>query len=135
MKISDSLLKKLPKVELHCHLDGSLRIETILDLAQRHNVSLPSSDASGLTKILSIGEKRGTLEEYIARFDITLSGMQTPNSLKRLAYELIEDVATENIRYIEIRYSPILHTSNGMTLEEAIISVRDGLKKVKRILV
>ncbi|MDP6034090.1 MAG: adenosine deaminase [Candidatus Marinimicrobia bacterium] len=129
MKISDSLLKKLPKVELHCHLDGSLRIETILDLARRHNVSLPSSDASGLTKILSIGKKRGTLEEYITRFDITLSVMQTRDSLKRIAYELIEDVAAENIRYIEIRYSPILHTSNGMTLEEAIFSVRDGLKK------
>ena len=129
MKISDSLLKKLPKVELHCHLDGSLRIETILDLAQRHNVSLPSSDASGLTKILSIGKKRGTLEEYITRFDITLSVMQTRDSLKRIAYELIEDVAAENIRYIEIRYSPILHTSNGMTLDEAIFSVRDGLKK------
>ena len=129
MKISDSLLKKLPKVELHCHLDGSLRVETILDLARRHNVSLPSSDASGLTKILSIGKKRGTLEEYITRFDITLSVMQTPDSLKRIAYELIEDVAAENIRYIEIRYSPILHTSNGMTLDEAIFSVRDGLKK------
>lgn len=129
MKILDSLLKKLPKVELHCHLDGSLRIETILDLAQRQNVSLPSYDASGLTKILSIGKKRGTLEEYITRFDITLSVMQTPDSLKRIAYELIEDVAAENIRYIEIRYSPILHTSNGMTLEEAIFSVRDGLKK------
>jgi adenosine deaminase len=129
MKISDSLLKKLPKVELHCHLDGSLRIETILDLAQRQNVSLPSYDASGLTKILTIGKKRGSLEDYIARFDITLSVMQTPDSLKRIAYELIEDVAAENIRYIEIRYSPILHTSNGMTLEEAIFSVRDGLKK------
>ncbi len=129
MKISDSLLKKLPKVELHCHLDGSLRVETILDLARRHNVSLPSSDASGLTKILSIGKKRGTLEEYITRFDITLSVMQTRDSLKRIAYELIEDVAAENIRYIEIRYSPILHTSNGMTLDEAIFSVRDGLKK------
>lgn len=129
MKISDSLLKKLPKVELHCHLDGSLRIETILDLAQRQNVSLPSYDASGLTKILSIGKKRGTLEEYITRFDITLSVMQTRDSLKRIAYELIEDVAAENIRYIEIRYSPILHTSNGMTLDEAIFSVRDGLKK------
>ena len=129
MKISDSLLKKLPKVELHCHLDGSLRVETILDLARRHNVSLPSSDASGLTKILTIGKKRGSLEDYIARFDITLSVMQTPDSLKRIAYELIEDVAAENIRYIEIRYSPILHTSNGMTLDEAIFSVRDGLKK------
>ena len=56
MKISDSLLKKLPKVELHCHLDGSLRIETILDLAQRHHVSLPSSDASGLRKPSQLGK-------------------------------------------------------------------------------
>ncbi|MEA1882617.1 MAG: adenosine deaminase, partial [Candidatus Marinimicrobia bacterium] len=129
MKISDSLLKKLPKVELHCHLDGCLRIKTILDLAQRHSVPLPSSEPTKLKNILSIGTKRGTLEEYIARFDITLSVMQTPEALTRIAYELIEDVATENVRYIEVRYSPILHTANGMTLEDAIISVRDGLKK------
>ena len=107
MKISDALLKKLPKVELHCHLDGSLRIESIIDLAQRHNVSLPSSNASDLKQILAIGKKRGSLEEYIARFDITLSVMQTPDALKRIAYELIEDVAAENVRYIEVRYPQI----------------------------
>ncbi len=129
MKISDSLLKKLPKVELHCHLDGCLRIQTILDLAQRHQVSLPASNPINLKKILSIGKKRGTLEEYIARFDITLSVMQTPDALTRIAYELIEDVAAENVRYIEVRYSPILHTNKGMTLEEAVESVREGLKQ------
>ena len=129
MKISDNLLKMLPKVELHCHLDGCLRINTILELAQQDNISLPSSNPTDLKKILSIGRKRGTLEEYISRFDITLSVMQTPESLKRIAYELIEDVASENVRYIEVRYSPILHTSKGMTLEEAVISVRDGLRK------
>ena len=129
MKISDSLLKKLPKVELHCHLDGCLRLETILDLAQQQKVSLPSSNPGDLKKILSIGKKRGTLEEYIARFDITLSVMQTPGALKRTAYELIADAASENIRYIEVRYSPILHTSKGMTLEDAVISVLGGLKK------
>ena len=129
MKISDSLLKKLPKVELHCHLDGCLRLETILDLAQKQKVSLPSSNPGDLKKILSIGKKRGTLEEYIARFDITLSVMQTPDALKRTAYELIADAASENIRYIEVRYSPILHTSKGMTLEDAVISVLNGLKK------
>ena len=129
MKISDSLLKKLPKVELHCHLDGCIRLETILDLAQKQKVSLPSSNPGDLKKILSIGKKRGTLEEYIARFDITLSVMQTPDALKRTAYELIADAASENIRYIEVRYSPILHTTKGMTLEDAVISVLDGLKK------
>ena len=129
MKISDSLLKKLPKVELHCHLDGCLRLETILDLAQQQKVSLPSFNPTELKKILSIGKKRGSLEEYIARFDITLSVMQTPDALKRIAYELIADAASENIRYIEVRYSPILHTGKGMTLEDAVISVLDGLRK------
>ena len=129
MKISDSLLKKLPKVELHCHLDGCLRIETILDLGQRYNVSLPASNPEDLRKFLCIGKKRGTLEEYIARFDITLSVMQTPEALTRIAFELIEDVAAENVRYIEVRYAPILHTRLGMTLEEAVEAVRDGLIK------
>ena len=129
MKISDSLLKKLPKVELHCHLDGCLRIETILDLGKRYKVPLPASNPMDLKKILSIGKKRGTLEEYIARFDITLSVMQTPESLKRIAYELIEDVAAENVRYLEVRYAPILHTSLGMTLDRAVESVRDGLNQ------
>ena len=129
MKISDKLLKELPKVELHCHLDGSLRVGTILDLASKQNIPLPSSNPHNLKKMLSIGEKRVTLEEYISRFDITLSVMQTPDSLSRIAYELIEDVASENVRYIEVRYSPILHTTRGMTLEEAITSVKNGLKK------
>jgi len=129
MKISDKLLKELPKVELHCHLDGSLRVNTIIDLANKDNISLPSSNPSDLKNMLSIGQKRVTLEEYISRFDITLSVMQTPDSLSRIAYELIEDVASENVRYIEVRYSPILHTSKGMTLEEAITSVKDGLNK------
>ena len=129
MKISDSLLKKLPKVELHCHLDGCLRIETILDLGQRYNVSLPASNPEDLIKLLCIDKKRGTLEEYIARFDITLSVMQSPEALTRIAFELIEDVAAENVRYIEVRYAPILHTRMGMTLEEAVEAVRDGLIK------
>ena len=110
-------------------MDGCLRLETILDLAQQQKVSLPSSNPADLKKILSIGKKRGSLEEYIARFDITLSVMQTPDALKRIAYELIADAASENIRYIEVRYSPILHTGKGVTLEEAVISVLNGLKR------
>jgi len=110
-------------------LDGCLRIETILDLGQRYNVSLPASNPEDLIKLLCIGKKRGTLEEYIARFDITLSVMQSPEALTRIAFELIEDVAAENVRYIEVRYAPILHTRMGMTLEEAVEAVRDGLIK------
>ena len=129
MKISDNLLKKLPKVELHCHLDGCLRVDSILDLAKKNNVVLPSSNKDTLKNQLSIGNKRVTLEEYIARFDITLSVMQTPQALERTSYELIQDVSEENVRYIEVRYSPILHTEKGMTISESVEAVRSGLKR------
>ena len=127
--INHALLNRLPKVELHCHLDGSLRPESILDEALSQGIKLPSFDLKELSTILRIGNKRGSLEDYIKLFDITLTVMQTPESLTRFAYELIEDVAKENVRYIEVRYSPILHTQNGMTLDESVESVKKGLKK------
>ena len=128
MKISTTLLKKLPKVELHCHLDGSLRIATILDLAKKNNIGLPTKNAEELKKLLCFGKNRGSLEGYLAKFEITLSVLQTPESLVRVAFELIEDVAKENIRYIEVRYSPILHTKSGMSPGESIEAVLKGLK-------
>ena len=132
MRVTRSLLQRLPKVELHCHLDGSLRVETILDLAEKDGVQLPTTDLDRLRKNLVVGEKRGSLEDYIARFDITLSVMQTPESLERCAYELIEDVAKENVRYIEIRYSPILHTQKDMTPDDSVEAVRAGLLKAEK---
>ena len=127
--ITFDLLHQLPKVELHCHLDGCLRPESILDVALKDGVELPSFDLAELTSYLKIGKKRGSLVDYIERFDITLSVMQTPESLTRFAFELIEDVAQENVRYIEVRYSPILHQQKGMTLDMAVESGKKGLKK------
>jgi len=111
MKITHALLKRLPKVELHCHLDGSLRVPTILDLAKKDKVTLTTSSSEELSKLLVIGKTRGSLEDYIKRFDITLSVMQTPQALR------------------EIRYSPILHTGKGMTMGESVEAVRNGLKR------
>ncbi|MBT7119187.1 MAG: adenosine deaminase [Candidatus Marinimicrobia bacterium] len=125
--ITYDLLHRLPKVELHCHLDGCLRPESVLDVAKIEGVKLPSFELNELSSFLKIGKKRGSLEEYLNRFDITLSVMQTPESLTRFAFELIEDVAQENVRYIEVRYSPILHQQKGMTLDMAIDSVKKGL--------
>ena len=127
--ISHELISQLPKVELHCHLDGSLRTMSILEQAEIDNVKLPFQKYKELDEYLRIGKNRGSLEDYIKRFNITLSVMQTPQSLFRFAFELIEDVAKENVRYIEVRYSPILHTKKGMTLNDAIEWVRKGLKK------
>ena len=132
MKISLDLLHSLPKVELHCHLDGSLRVESMIDQAQKDKVKLPTSDPDELRGMLAIGKKRGTLEEYIDRFELTLSTMQTHDSLVRAACELAEDAAAENVRYIEVRYSPILHTKRGMTPQESVAAVKKGLKEAEK---
>ncbi len=127
MTISKELIQALPKAELHCHLDGSLRISTILELAEKQNISLPEDNEVDLTNILIVKDRVESLEEYLKLFKITLSVMQTPESLERCSYELIEDVSRENVRYIEIRYSPILHIEKGMTMEESVEAVQRGL--------
>ena len=132
MKITPALLKRLPKVELHCHLDGSLRVPTIIDLAEKQRVELPSHNLDRLTKMLTIGKKRGTLEDYLEKFEITLSVLQTPESLIRTARELAEDADAENVRYMEIRYAPILHTAMGMTPQESVVAVRKGLMQAEK---
>ncbi len=129
MEITKELIHSIPKAELHCHLDGSLRVETIIDLAQKQNVKLPTFNKIELSKILEIRDNTGSLEDYLERFKITLSVLQTPESLTRTAYELAEDCHKENIRYLEVRYSPVLHTNNGMSLENAVDSVKYGLQK------
>ena len=115
MKITKDLLHKLPKAELHCHLDGSLRVSTILDLAAHQKVQLPADNQEDLHNILAIKGKMKNLEEYLEIFDITLSVLQTPESLTRVSYELAEDCWNDGVRYVEVRYSPILHTQKGMT--------------------
>ena len=108
--------EKLPKTDLHVHLDGSLRLATILELAEKQRVELPADDADGLRAAMHLGKNCGTLVEYLKAFDVTLRVMQTEESLRRIAYELAEDAASENVRYMEVRYSPMLHTRRGLKL-------------------
>ena len=129
MTLSKEFIQALPKAELHCHLDGSLRISTLLDLAEKQNVSLPVDNEIDLKNFLTIQDRVRSLEEYLKLFKITLSVMQPPESLERCSYELIEDVSKENILYIEIRYSPILHIEEGMTMEESVDAVQRGLNR------
>ncbi|MFQ6605570.1 MAG: adenosine deaminase [Fidelibacterota bacterium] len=132
MTITKDLVRRLPKVELHCHLDGSVRPETILDLGQKQKVPLPASTPEDMAQILKIGKNRGSLTDYLTRFPIILSVLQTPEALERVTFELIEDVARENTRYIEIRYSPILHTEWSMTMEESVMAVKRGIQRGRR---
>ena len=131
MQITDELIHTLPKAELHCHLDGSLRISTIFELADNQGVQLPSTNEKELANLLSSQDKSQNLNEYLQRFAITLSVLQTADSLERCTYELIEDVSKENIRYIEIRYSPILHSEKGLSMGESVEAVQHGLNRGK----
>jgi len=132
VKITKDLLHKLPKAELHCHLDGSLRVSTILDLAAHQKVQLPADNQEDLHNILAIKGKMKNLEEYLEIFDITLSVLQTPESLTRVSYELGEDCWNDGVRYVEVRYSPILHTQKGMTSSESIDAVKKGLDQAEK---
>ncbi len=125
-------LLELPKPELHCHLDGSLRIDTILDLAQKDKVELPSNDRDELIKAVTVRNKVKSLEEYIEKFQITLAVLQTPEALNRAAFELAQDAAAENVRHLEVRYSPILHQDRGMTPMESLDAVIAGLHRAEK---
>ncbi len=104
------VFKALPKTDLHVHLDGSLRLETILELAQAQKVELPANDLEGLRAAIGSGSNFGSLIEYLRGFGITLRVMQTEAALERIAFELAEDAHRENVRYMEVRYAPMLHT-------------------------
>jgi adenosine deaminase len=132
MEIDSKIIKAMPKTDLHVHLDGSVRLETLLELAKKQNVELPTSNNDDLKKILIPGLKCRNLEDYLRPFDVVLSVLQEEEALYRVAYELAEDAAAENIWYMEVRYSPILHTKNGMKLPAIIDAVLSGLRKAEK---
>ncbi|MDE3246469.1 MAG: adenosine deaminase, partial [Acidobacteriota bacterium] len=121
-------IQRLPKTDLHVHLDGSLRIPTILELAEEQKVKLPADSVDKLRPFVEVGEECKSLVEYLKAFDVTLSVMQTYDSLVRTAFELAEDAAKENVRYMEVRYAPILHQQKGLTLHTIVQAVLEGLK-------
>ena len=125
------VFKALPKTDLHVHLDGSLRLETILELAQAEKVELPANDVEGLRAAIGCGGNFGSLVEYLRGFGITLRVMQTEAALERIAFELAEDAHRENVRYMEVRYAPMLHTQRGLKLTKVVEAVLAGLRRAR----
>jgi len=123
-------IRTLPKAELHVHLDGSLRPRTVVDLAEAHDVEIPERDPRRLADYLYVRNAEN-LEDYLARFEVTTSVMQHAGSLERVAYELCEDAARENVRYLEIRYSPILLTEQGLPLPETVEAPLRGMERAR----
>jgi adenosine deaminase len=126
-----ALLRRLPKAELHCHLDGSVRPSTLLELGREHSVPMPANEVDALREFMIVRDARN-LEDYLTRFDITLSVMQTAEALERVAYELAEDAAAEGVRYIEMRYCPVLNTHHDLELGETVEAPLKGLERAHR---
>ena len=129
--LTRELIGRLPKAELHVHLDGSLRPDTMIDLARRQRVSLPSTEVEPLRRYMRVDDATN-LEDYLRRFDVTIPLLQTPEAIERVAYEMVEDAARDNVRYLEVRYCPELSRKQGLTLDQVIEAELRGLNHGER---
>ncbi|HEY8831009.1 MAG TPA: adenosine deaminase [Gemmatimonadaceae bacterium] len=130
LSIFSTKLRQLPKAELHCHLDGSVRPQTLLDLAREYRVPMPKQTAEELAEAMRADDAK-SLEDYLRLFDVTISVMQTADALERVAYELAEDAAEDGVRYIEVRNAPILNVVKGLTLVQAVEAPLRGLRRAE----
>src|SRR5262245_42271688 len=117
MRLTARVIERLPKTDIHCHLDGCLRPRTVLELAEQQGVKLPTRNLAELTRLLQAGKRTRNLGDYLEIFDLTLSVLQERDALTRVAYELVEDAAAENVRHLEVRFSPILHRKQKLPLD------------------
>lgn len=127
------MINKLPKIELHCHLDGSVRVDTIIDIAKKEGIKLDSYKRCDIEKLVQVPNDCTSLNEYLKRFDLPNKVMQSSENIKRITFELLEDAQKENIKYIEIRFAPLLHLQKGLSIEEVIQSAIDGINQAQRI--
>jgi adenosine deaminase len=119
------LIEAMPKAELHLHLDGSLRIDTAIELAQTRGIEAPR-DWAGMSAALIAPMPCRSQAELLRAFDLPIALMQDAEALERIAGELVETKAADGVRYVEIRWGPLLHVSGGLALADGIAAVCRG---------
>ena len=133
MKLDRSVLKAVPKVLLHEHLDGVLRPTTIIELAKSIGYKeLPSENPPALARWFHQGANQGSLPKYLEGFRHTIAVMQTEEALERVAYEQAEDLSRDGVVYFETRFAPLFHTRNGLTHQQVISAALKGLEQAKK---
>lgn len=128
---TQSYIEALPKSDLHLHLDGSLRLPTLIELARERGVKLPSETPEGLLELV-FKEQYVDLPDYLHGFAYSCAVMSDTESLERIAYELAEDCLAEGVRYIEVRFAPQLHVRPGLDIGRVLSAVDRGLDRARR---
>ena len=118
-----------PQVELHLHLDGSFRPETVWELAEAKGVAMPAGDLAGYREYLAATRDCASVNEYLERFELPLQVMQDAEALSRVTRELICDLADRGTAYAEIRFAPQLHCREGMDQRRAVEAVLEGRRQ------
>jgi adenosine deaminase len=133
MKVDSGLLRTLPKVLLHEHLDGVLRPQSVIDLARSAKYSeLPTSDPAALAEWFHQGANKGSLAKYLEGFAHTIAVMQTEEALERVAYEQAEDLSQDGVVYFETRFAPVFHTRKGLSHQQVVSAVLKGLERGRK---
>jgi adenosine deaminase len=130
IELTEDVLRRVPKVALHDHLDGGLRPATVIELAHAAGYTkLPTTDPAKLGKWFRDAADSGSLERYLETFDHTVAVMQTAHALRRVAAEAVEDLAADGVVYAELRYAPEQHLRDGLTLDEVVEAVNEGCRE------
>lgn len=122
---------ELPKIELHCHLDGSLRVDSVLEEITLQNINISEKELNSMDSILRAPQNCTSLVEYLSAFDMPLKVLQSKRAIRRFTFEVFEDAYKENIVYLELRFAPILHTQNRLSMKEVISSAINGMNDAK----
>lgn len=128
--ITAAFIAELPKTDLHVHLDGSLRLSTLIELAREHHVELPSHTEGGLRETV-FKDRYASLGEYLTGFKYTVAAMQSAEAIERVAAELAADNQAEGVRYLEVRFAPQLHVRRGLDAIQVIAAVDRGLRRMR----
>jgi len=129
--ISTEFIRRIPKTDLHVHLGGSMRLPTLIELAKKYKLKLPSYTEDGMRRLV-FKDNYANLPEYLKGFAYTHAVMQNAENLERVAFELAEDNLAEGVRYLEVRYAPQNYINDRLDIEEVVCSVCRGLERAQK---
>lgn len=125
-------LAALPKIDLHRHLEGSLRLPTLFEIAQKNGLDLPARTIEELRPLVEVNERDRDFRDFLAKFDVLRRFYQSPEAIQQVAYEAVADAAQDNVRYLELRFTPMaLAKARGYPLEEVTDWVIEAVNRAQ----